>query len=125
MFVAIPIALFKLEWPAWFAVLAGIPLAYVQVIVVDQLWERLMTWPRWVALLERRRSEKLTNLLARDDARLWLALLGVWFGPWLVAAFARFSGHPVRRVAGPLLFGITYVAIGTALICKLAPQFLE
>jgi len=125
MFVAMPIALFKLDWPAWLAVIIGIPLGYVQVVVVDVLWERLMRWPWWVQMLEKRRSERLTNLLARDDAKLWLGVFGVWMGPWLVAAFARFSGHEVRRVALPLLFGISYVTIGVAVACKLAPDLLK
>jgi hypothetical protein len=125
MFVAMPIAIYKLDWPAWFACLLGIPLGFVQVIVVDRMWERSLRWPFWVRLLEKRRSERLTNWLARDDAKLWLALFGVWFGPWLVTAFARFSGHQVGRVALPLLFGITYVAIATAAVCKIAPEMLK
>lgn len=125
MFVAIPIAIYTLDWPAWFACLLGIPLGYVQVIVVDRLWERSMRWPWWVQLLEKRRSERLTNWLARDDAKWWLAIFGVWFGPWLVTAFARFAGHPVGRVAMPLLFGISYLTVGTAIVCKIAPQLLE
>jgi hypothetical protein len=125
MFVAMPIALFKLEWPPWFACLVGIPLGYVQVLVVDLLWERLMAWPWWVQLIEKRRSDKLTDLLARDNAKLWLAIFGVWAGPWLVMAVTRFSGHTRGRVALPLLFGITYVTIGVAAVCKLAPHLLD
>lgn len=124
MFVAIPLAMFKLDWPAWFAVLLSVPLAYAQVAVVDVLWERLLAWPWWVGLIEKRRSPRLSALLARDDARLWLALFGVWAGPWLVTAVARYSGHTVKRVALPLLFGITYVAVGTALACTYAPDLL-
>ncbi|HEY6879362.1 MAG TPA: hypothetical protein VI299_15150 [Polyangiales bacterium] len=124
MFVAIPIAMFKLDWPAWFAVLLSIPLAYLQVAAVDVMWERLLAWPWWVGVIEKRRSPRLSALLAHDDARLWLALLGVWAGPWLVTAVARYSGHTVGRVALPLLFGITYVAVGTALACTYAPHLL-
>lgn len=125
MFVALPIAIFKLAWPAWLAVVVAVPLGYVQVIVVDVLWERLLDWPWFMQMIEKRRSERLTNMLARDDAKLWLALLGVWLGPWLVTAFARFSGHSVGRVALPLLFGLTYLGIGTAAVCKLAPGLLK
>ncbi|MET0284214.1 MAG: hypothetical protein ABW352_07080 [Polyangiales bacterium] len=124
MFVAMPLALFKLEWPAWLACVLGIPLGFVQVIAVDLLWGRLQAWPWWVQLIEKRRSPKLTALLAREDATLWLAVFGVWAGPWLVTALTRYSGHPMKRVALPLLFGITYVAIGTALVCLYAPAML-
>jgi hypothetical protein len=124
MFVAMPLALFKLEWPAWFACVLGIPLGYVQVIVVDLLWERLQAWPWWMQVIEKRRSPKLNELLAREDAKLWLAIFGVWAGPWLVAAITRYSGHAVKRVALPLLFGISYVTVGTALVCLYAPNLL-
>ncbi|HEY6880443.1 MAG TPA: hypothetical protein VI299_20610 [Polyangiales bacterium] len=124
MFVAIPIAIFKLDWPAWLAVLLSVPLAYMQVATVDLMWERLQAWPWWVGMIEKRQSPRLSALLARDDAKLWLALLGVWAGPWLVTAVARYSGHKVGRVALPLLFGITYVAVGTALACTYAPHLL-
>jgi hypothetical protein len=125
MFVAMPIALYKLEWPPWIAVSACIPLAYVQVLAVDLLWERSLAWPWWVRAIEKRRSEKLTNLLARDDAKLWVAIFGVWAGPWLVMALTRFAGHTRGRVALPLLFGISYVSIGVAAAYKLAPQLLK
>jgi hypothetical protein len=124
MFVAIPLALFKLDWPAWLAIALSVPLVYVQVIVVDLLWERLLTWPWWLGVIEKRQSPKLSALLSRDDAALWLALLGVWAGPWLVTALARYSGHTVKRVALPLLFGITYVSVGTTLACMYAPSLL-
>jgi hypothetical protein len=124
LMVGIPIAVFKLDWPPWIAVALGVPLAYLQVVAVDLLWERLLAWPWWMRMIEKRRSQRLTDLLARDDAKIWLALFGVWAGPWLVTALARFSGHSVRRVALPLLFGLTYVGIGVAVACRLAPQLL-
>ncbi len=124
MFVAMPLGLFKLEWPVWLVCSIGIPLGYVQVIVVDLLWARLEAWPWWMAMIEKRRNPKLTALLARKDATLWLAIFGVWAGPWLVAALTRYSGLPVKRVALPLLFGISYLAVGTALVCTYAPAFL-
>ena len=119
------IAIFKMQWPPWLAVVLSVPLAYAQVIVVDVLWERLIAWPWFREMIEKRRSEKLTNLLARDDAKVWLAIAGPWAGPWFVTAVARFAGHSVGRVALPLLFGLTYIAIGTAAVCKLAPELLK
>ncbi|MDB4987923.1 MAG: hypothetical protein JWN04_3101 [Myxococcaceae bacterium] len=125
LFMAVPFAIFKMEWPPWLAVVTAVPLAFAQVIVVDVLWERLIAWPWFRGVIEKRRNEKMTNLLARDDAKLWLSILGVWAGPWLVTAFARFAGHSVGRVALPMLFGLTYIAVGTAAVCKLAPQLFE
>ena len=38
---SIPYGLFALKYPAWLTVVAGAPLAYVQVLVVDLLWSTL------------------------------------------------------------------------------------
>jgi len=124
MFVAIPIAMFKLGWPIWLSVALAIPLAYVQVLVVDLLWGRLLLYPAWMRLFERRRSAKLDALLSRGDAGLWLAIVSPWLGPWLVMAAARFAGKSLRHVGWPLLVGITYVAIAAGAVCALAPQWL-
>lgn len=125
LFIAVPVAIFKLGWPPWLAVALSVPLAFVQVLAVDLLWERLSRWPWWVRTVEKKRSKKLTDLLARNDAKLWLSLFGVWIGPTVVTAVARYAGHSVHRVALPLLFGLFYVAVGTAVVCRLAPQLLE
>jgi len=124
MFVAIPIGMFKLGWPAWMAVALAIPLAYVQVLGVDLMWNRLLAWPAWMRVVERRRSKKLDALLARQDAGLWLALLSPWLGPWLVMAVARFSGKTLRNVGLPLFFGLVYVAIAAGAVCVVAPDWL-
>jgi hypothetical protein len=124
LFVGIPLAMFKLGWPPWLAVICTVPLAYGQVVAVDVLWERLLAWPWWVRQIETRRSPKLVALMERKDAKVWIALFGLWVGPWLVAALSRYSGQPVRRVAVPILLSITYVAIGTAFVCLYAPGLL-
>ncbi len=125
MFVAIPIGIFKLAWPAWLAVFCAVPLAYMQVVAVDLLWNRLAAWPAWMALIERRRSTRLDRLLARRDANVWLTVLSPWLGPWLVMAVARFSGKSHRQVALPLLLGLSYVGALAGAICALAPHLLS
>ncbi|HRI51610.1 MAG TPA: hypothetical protein PLW65_15630, partial [Pseudomonadota bacterium] len=56
LLVSLPLAIFKLHWPAWFAVALGVPLAYVQVLVVDLFWQRLLAWPFFTRQVEKRRS---------------------------------------------------------------------
>lgn len=121
--VSLPLAIFKLHWPAWFAVVLGVPLAYVQVAAVDLFWQRLLTWPLWTRLVERRRSTRLERILAHRSAPLLLAVTSPWLGPWLVMAVARFGGRRQSQLAIPLLVGITYVAIGIAAICVYAPRW--
>lgn len=124
LMVSLPLAIFKLHWPAWFAVVLGVPLAYVQVIVVDLFWERLLAWPVWTRLVERRRSTRLEKILAHRYAPWLLAVASPWLGPWLVMAVARFGGRRQSQLALPLLFGLTYVGIGIAAICVYAPKWL-
>lgn len=125
LMVSLPLAIFKIGWPAWLAVVLGVPLAYVQVLVVDLFWERLLAWPFWTRFVERRRSTRLEKILAHRYAPWILAVASPWLGPWLVMAVARFAGRRQSQLAAPLLFGLTYVAIGIALICVYAPRWLS
>ncbi len=123
-FLAVPLAIFKLEWSPWFVGAVTIPLVYAQVAAVDLLWDKLLAWPRAHEFLEKRKSVKLERLLDRKDASLWLSIFGVWAGCWLVMAMARFGGHRQSKVALPLLFGITYMVVAVVLICLYAPDLL-
>lgn len=123
-FLAIPLAIFKLDWSPWLVGALTIPLIYVQVAVVDVFWDRLLAWPRARAFLEKHKSVRIEHLLHRRDAWFWLAVFGVWAGCWVVMAMARFGGHRQSKVALPLLFGITYMVAIVILICLYAPQFL-
>ncbi len=122
--MAIPLAIFQLEWSPWFVGLVTVPLVYVQVAVVDLLWDKLLSWPKARDFLQKRKSEKIERLLNRKYAGLWLAVFGVWAGCWLVMAMARFGGHRQSKVALPLLFGITYMVAAAVLICLYAPGLL-
>jgi hypothetical protein len=124
MTVSVPLAVFKLHWPAWFAVLLGVPLSYVQVLVVDLFWDRLQRWPRWLLFVEKRRSPRLDRIVAHRYAKWLLAIASPWLGPWLVMAVARFGGRRHAELALPLLFGLSYVGVGIAAICVLAPRYL-
>jgi len=124
LLISLPLAIFKIHWPAWFAVVLGVPLAYVQVLVVDLFWQRLLLWPFFTRQVEKRRSARLEKILAHRYAPWLLALASPWIGPWLVMAVARFGGRRQSEVALPLLVGLTYVAIGIALICVYAPKWL-
>lgn len=123
-FVAIPLAIFGLEWSPIFVWAITIPLIYAQVVVVDLLWDRLLAWPRAANFLESRKSVKLERILGSKHSGLWLALFGVWAGCWLVMAAARFAGYRQSKVALPLLFGISYLVAIAVLICLYAPEWL-
>jgi hypothetical protein len=125
LLVAIPFAVFKLSYPAWLAVIAGIPLAYVQVLGVDLGWTWLARIPGWHRFLERRRSARVERLVASGGG-FWLTLvLAPLLGPWLVMAFMRYAQVPQRRVALPILLGLSAGASAVGLVCAFAPRLLE
>jgi hypothetical protein len=124
LLVAIPFAIFELHYPAGLAVLAGTPLAYVQVLAVDLGWTWLARIPAWHRFLERRRSARVERLLAGRGG-FWITFaLAPAIGPWLVMAFMRYAQVPQRRVAVPILLGIGCVAAGISVVCEVAPRVL-
>lgn len=121
LLVAIPFATFQLGYPGWLSVVAGVPLAYVQVAVLDLLWAQLARIPAWHRFLERRRSPRIERLTA-SRGNFWLTLLlAPLIGPWLVMAFMRYAQVPQRRVALPILLGLGWSAAGIAAACALVP----
>jgi hypothetical protein len=123
-FIAVPIAIWKLNWPITAAVVVTAMLAFVQVLVVEFGWSWLQTRPRFMGFVERKRSPRLTAMLTSPWAPLWIALLGPWIGPMTVMAIARFSAIPFGRVGPPLFVGLLYVCALTAAAAHYAPQLL-
>ncbi len=120
--VAIPYAVLRLGYPAWLTVIAGVPLAYVQVIAVDLGWTWLGRIASWHRFLERRRSPRVERLIAARGG-FWITLICTpLIGPWLVMAFMRYAQVPQRRVALPILLGLGLSATVTALLCVFVPR---
>ena len=120
--LAIPFAVFKLRYPAWFAVAAGVPLAYLQVVAVDLAWSLLIQAAWWRDLLARHRSPWDERLVASRGG-FWITFLaGPLIGPWLVMAFMRYSLVPQRRVALPIVLGVTCFAAILAAGCVWLPR---
>ena len=125
LMVAIPYAVLRLGYPAWITVLAGVPLAYVQVIVVDLGWTSLGRIGAWTRFLERRRSPRVERLIAARGG-FWITLVCTpLLGPWLVMAFMRYAQVPQRRVALPILLGLGASATVLALLCVFVPRFFD
>jgi hypothetical protein len=125
LLVAIPFAIFKLGYPAWVSIAAGVPLAYVQVLVVDGAWSTLARIEAWHRFLERQRSPRVERLLA-SRRRFWATfLLSPMIGPWLVMAFMRYAKVPHRSVALPLLLGLLASATVIATLCTFAPRLFH
>lgn len=122
--VAIPFGVFELGYPPWLAALASIPLAYVQVLVIDLGWTALVRWGAWNRLLARLRSRRVERLMAAGGS-FWTTLLFTpLLGPWVVMAFMRYAQVPQRRVAAPIVLGIAAAASATAILCLVAPTLL-
>ena len=123
--IAIPVAIFKLGYPLWLVVLAGVPLSYVQVIVVDAGWDQLNRMGWWRRLLESQRSPRIEKLMASGGSFWSTMIIAPLVGPWIVMAFMRYAQVPQRRVALPILLGMTVMASLITGLCFFAPEVVE
>jgi len=121
---AIPYAKGVLHVSAYLAALAGWPLAYVQVVAVDGLWEFLSRRGWWQRLIERRRTPRLERLAASPTMFWTILLFGSFLGPWLVMAVMRWAKVPHRRIVVPLALNIGWNALAIALAATYAPRLL-
>jgi hypothetical protein len=122
LLVAIPFAILKLHYPTWKAVLAGVPLAYLQVLVVDGAWGLLNRLSWWRRLLQTRRGAWVRRLMDSQGG-FWVTFVASPIvGPWLVMALMRYTQVPQRRVALPIVLSMALFATGLSLACALTPQ---
>ena len=124
LFLAIPLALFKLHYPTAVALFLSVALSFVQVLVVDFFWERLASWDAFVKFVDGKRSERLEGYLKSRWAGPWIALISPWVGPWLIMALARFAQMRLRQVGPALFAGLLYVGAITTGLCLFAPDYL-
>ncbi|HUB07484.1 MAG TPA: hypothetical protein VMB50_10810 [Myxococcales bacterium] len=125
LLIAIPFGMLKLHYPAWLAVTAGVPLAYLQVPAVDVLWSTLERAGWWRRFLERRRSARVERLLASRGG-FWITFAAAPFlGPWLVMAFMRYAQVPQRKVALPIVLALAATAAVVAAICLVVPDLFH
>jgi len=124
LLVAIPLALLRLNYPLWLAVAGGVPLAYVQVVVVDFGWDVLCRWGWWNRLLERQRSPRIERLMASRGAFWPITVVTPLVGPWVVMAFMGYARVPQRHVAAPILLALTVVAIAVGALCLWVPGWM-
>ena len=119
LLVAVPFALLRVGMPPWLAVIAGAPLAYLQVVVVDLGWSVFDRFPAWRRLLERRRSARVERLLSSRGG-FWITFVAApLIGPWLVMAFMRYAQVPQRKVAAPILLSLMATAAVVAAVTRL------
>jgi hypothetical protein len=122
LLVAIPFAMLRLHYPIWLSIVAGAPLAYLQVLVIDLTWSVLARAPAWGRFLERRRSPRVERLLASRGG-FWITFFATpLIGPWLVMAFMRYAHVNQRRVALPILAALTCTAAIVAVLCTVVPR---
>lgn len=125
LLIAIPFGMLKLHYPAWLTIVAGVPLAYLQVPAVDVLWSTLERATWWRGLLERRRSARVEKLLASRGG-FWITFAAAPFlGPWLVMAFMRYAHVPQRKVALPIVLALAATAAVVAALCAIVPALFH
>jgi hypothetical protein len=122
LLIAIPFAVLTLHYPAWWVVLASVPLAYLQVIVIDVAWGWLARIERWNRFLMRRRSPRVERLVASGGG-FWITFAATpLLGPWLVMAFMRYAQVRQRRVALPILLALLLTSVVLTSLCVVVPQ---
>jgi hypothetical protein len=125
LMIFIPVAVFKLGFPIWLPALVGVPLTYVQVLVVDFGWDQFNRWSWWRRMLESKRSPRMEQLMNSGGAFWPTMVLAPLVGPWLVMAFMRYARVPQRRVALPIFLGMACMGTLITLVCHFAPEVLE
>jgi hypothetical protein len=119
--VAIPFALLKLDFAPVPTVMVGVPLGYLQVLVVDGCWSWLekLTW--WRRLVERSRGKWAERLVASRGA-FWVTFAATpILGGWLVMALMRWAGVRQRRVAPAILSSLLVASSAIAALCVFVP----
>jgi hypothetical protein len=123
--VAIPVALLKLDFSPVPTVAVGVPLAYLQVLVVDACWSWLEKLGWWRRLIERSRGRWAERLVSARGA-FWVTFVSTpILGPWLVMALMRWAGVGQRRVAFAILSSLTVASSVIAALCVFVPSLLE
>ncbi len=119
--VAIPFALLKLDFSPVPTVAIGVPLGYVQVLVVDACWSWLEKLGWWRRLIERSRGRWAQRLVASRGA-FWVTFAATpILGGWLVMALMRWAGVPQRKIALAILSSLFLVYSVLAALCIFVP----
>jgi hypothetical protein len=122
LLVAIPFAILSLRWPAWLVVVASVPSAYLQVVLVDVGWSWLVRIAAWRRFVERRRSPRVERLVASGGG-FWITFFATpLLGPWVVMAFMRYAQVRQRRVALPIALALLCSALVLVILCVVVPQ---
>lgn len=125
LLIAVPFATIKLHYPIWLSVLAGAPLAYLQVPAIDLAWGALNRTHWWPRLLERRRSARVEKLMAARGS-FWLTFAASpILSPWVVMAFMRYARVPQRRVALPIVLALAATAAIVAVLSSFVPALFH
>lgn len=121
LLVAIPFAVLKLDYAPWVTVLTGVPLAYLQVLVIDGSWNQLERLGWWQRLLRKSRGKWADRLVSSRGA-FWVTFAATpILGPWLVMALMRWVGVPQRRIALALVSSMLAAATVVATLCAFVP----
>lgn len=121
LLIAIPFAVLQLDYAPWLTVVLGVPLAYLQVFVIDLSWSRLERLGWWQRLLQKSRG-KWAQRLVQSRGAFWITFAATpVLGPWLVMALMRWIGVPQRRVALALVTSMLTAATVLATLCVFVP----
>ena len=121
---AIPYAQTVLNVSPFLAAALGLPLAYVQVLFIDLMWNTLCRIDGWKRFIERKRTPRLERMATSKSAFWMIVLFACFLGPWLVMAVMRYANVPHRRIAFPMALSLGWNASVIAILATWAPRLL-
>jgi hypothetical protein len=125
MTAAVPLAILGFGFHGWSAAAVGVFAAWSQALVVDLAWRLLERRPWWQRWLERRRTGWAARRLQVGNRLFWPVLfLTPLIGSWVVMALVRLMGVPQRRIALPMVLGLSLLGVLLVLLCEHAPQLM-
>lgn len=121
LLVSVPWAVLKMHYPLWLVVVSAPPLAYLQVVGADLLWNYLKRITYVKNLLEKKHSPRVQKLFASGGRFIPVFIATPLVGPWLVMLVMRYANVTQRHVMLPIMLALVVVSFVLGLTCLIVP----
>jgi hypothetical protein len=122
---SIPLAVLKLAYPPWIVPLIAMPLSFVQVLVVNYLWDQLQTLTAVKNVIEKKRSARVDALIASGGSFWPVYIATPLLGPSLIMMFMRYARISLRHVWLPMALSLMTLAVVVTALCVYVPAWFS